>query len=134
MDAAANSADEEVGGNMDQEQEERLVLAWEGISTALKGIRDELRRAGNRFWPQPKEQKQAVVSRVESDAEREQKLQGSRRRTVQEVVDPNAEENPDEWIGERTRQWLRDHAPEVGDASSKAKQDSGAGAGGGQET
>ena len=92
---------------------ERLVMAHERLALAIESFVDEVRRAGMRYWPLPSQQREAVVSRVESEEERELRMQGARRRTVNEVVDPTVEEVPDEFIGERTRQWLRDHPKEV---------------------
>jgi hypothetical protein len=99
---------------MTENQEERFVVAFELIASSLKGLHEELRRAGYRYWAQPREQKEAVVSRVESDDERSRRNQGARRRTIEEVIDPNAdEEDSEEYVGERTRQWLRDHPKEA---------------------
>ena len=117
---------------MNEDQSERLVLAFERIATALGDIRDEVRRAGTRYWPQPKQQREAVVSKVESDEERDRKLQGARRRNISEVIDPDFDETiGDEFIGERTRQWHRDHPQEakekVNDASAGGGSSSGAG-------
>jgi hypothetical protein len=92
---------------------ERLVIAHERLAFAMESMRDELRRAGTRYWPQPREQREAVVTKVETDAERERKMQGAKRRTITDALDPNFdEEESDEIIGERTRQWLRDHPRE----------------------
>lgn len=98
---------------MNEDQEERIVLAFERLATALRDLHDEVRRAGKRYWPQPKEQKEPVLSRVEVDEERDRKRQGARRRTIEEIIDPNATEEEEEYIGERTRQWLRDHPSET---------------------
>lgn len=96
----------------EQEQEERLLLALERIACAFEGLRDEAKRAGAVYWPQKQVQKEAIVTRVEEEGERERKLQGARRRTIEEIVDPNVEESEDEYVGERTRQWIKDHPHE----------------------
>ena len=115
---------------MDEQQEERLVIAYEKIAVALGGIHDEVSRAGLRFWPQQREQREAIVTRVESDRDRELRLQGVRRRNISEITDPVAEEQEEDYevIGERTRQWLRDHPEE-----KKRAKVNDAGAEGGQE-
>lgn len=97
---------------MTEEQEERLVSAYEGIGKALAGLHEEAKRAGEKLWPDQKPQRETIVTRVETDDERELKLQGVRRRTVAEVIDPNAEEDEDEYVGARTKQWLKDHPQE----------------------
>ena len=80
---------------MSSEQKDPLVLAFERIANALEGLHEEAKRAGIRFWPGPKEQKQAVVSKVESDDERAKRNQGARKRTIADVIDPNAEDQRD---------------------------------------
>jgi len=107
---------------MNQEQDERLVVSFEQIAEGLKGIHEELKRAGIRYWPSAKEQKQAVLSRVESDDDRARRNQGARLRTIAEVIDPTIDDEiPDDFVGERTRQWLRDHPQEARkDASTEA--------------
>jgi hypothetical protein len=97
---------------MNEDIEEKLVTAFERIATALEGLNESTRRAGTRYWPEPREQRETKLTRVESEEERERKNQGARRRTIQEIVDPDIEEDDDEYIGERTRQYLRDHAKE----------------------
>lgn len=97
---------------MTEEQNERLVLAFERIASSLEGMHEEAKQAGSRYWPNPKQQREAIVSRVEPDDERARRMQGARRRTIEEVINPDAEENEEEYteiIGERTRMWLRDH-------------------------
>ena len=101
-----------MGETMDEDQSERFVQAFERIASALEGIYGEAKQAGTRHWPEQRIQREAVVSRVESDEQRELKQQGARRRTVQEVIDPEAQEQEEEYgeiIGERERQWRRDH-------------------------
>src|ERR1700677_2485075 len=112
-----------------EELNERFVAAWEGIAKALEGLHDEAKRAGNRYWPCQREQREAIISRVETDEEREKKLQGAWRRTAEEITDPDAEEG-DEVIGERPRQWLRDNPPEkvkaAGSKTGSAGEEGGA--------
>ena len=98
---------------MTEFQEERLIAAYERIGNALFGLYEEAKKAGARYWPQQREQRESIVTRVETDEEREKKIQGARRRLISEVLDPNAVEEEDEYtIGARTRKWLKDHPPE----------------------
>jgi hypothetical protein len=120
---------------MKDDEFERLVVSFESIAESLKGLHEEAKRAGIRFWPGPKEQKQAVVSKVESDDERAKRNQGARKRTIADAIDPNAEdEDTEEFIGERTRRWLRDHGKEakekVANAGSEAPTGEEPGGGG----
>lgn len=97
---------------MIEELSERLVLAFERIAIAMEGIRDEAKRAGAIYWPQKQVQKEAIVTRVEAEDDREKKMQGARRRTIDEIIDPNVVEAEDEYVGARTKQWLKDHPQE----------------------
>jgi hypothetical protein len=97
---------------MNETLNERIVIAYERIALALEGLRDEAKKAGAIYWPLPKEQREAVLTRVETDQERELRMQGARRRTIEEVVDPNVEEPEEEYIGPRTRQWMKDNPNE----------------------
>jgi hypothetical protein len=92
--------------------QERLVLCFESLAKSIGGIHDELRKAGTRFWPEPKPQREAILTRTESDKEKELRQQGAWRRTAEEITDPEAEEFPDEEIGSRTAAWLREHPSE----------------------
>jgi len=112
---------------MDEEREERLVVSFEKIAVALGGLRDELSRAGKRFWPQPTGQKEAVVSRVETDEDRARKNLGLDDKSVSidqwlaALGDPEADDIG--IVGERSRQWIIDHPPEkaeVADAGSQS--------------
>jgi hypothetical protein len=98
---------------MTEEQESRLVSAFEGIAIALHALSEQARRAGLVYWPAQREQREAILTHVETDDEREIKMQGARRRSIAEVIDPNAveEEEDDYAVGARSRQWLKDHPP-----------------------
>jgi hypothetical protein len=100
---------------MTKEQNDRLVVAWELIAKSLEGLHEEAKRAGKRYWPEPGQQREAVLSRVETEEDRARKSLG----LADESVDINKwispdwlDELEDEPIGERTAQWLRDHPPE----------------------
>lgn len=115
---------------MNEGQQERLVLAWERLAVALGDLRDEARKAGERFWPQPKPQREVVVSRVENEEDRANKALGiDDSKTIEQWLDLGPTEEDDGAIGERTREWLRTHPPtaaeeakktEVGDARPQA--------------
>ena len=93
---------------MTEDQEERLVTAFEEIGSALWALQGEIKQAGVRFWPRQREQREAVLSRVETPRERELKEQGKILRTPQEAL-AHEEEVEDEAVGPRTAQWLKDH-------------------------
>jgi hypothetical protein len=97
---------------MNEDQEERLVTAFEQIGKALSGIHEEAKHAGVRYWPQPREFRETIVTRVETDEEREKRQQGGWRRTADQAINPEIEDEEAETIGPRSRQWIREHPPE----------------------
>ena len=66
---------------MNESQKERLVLSFERLAIAMEGVRDEFRKAGSRYWPEPKPQREPVVSRIENEEDRAKKNLRSRRAT-----------------------------------------------------
>jgi hypothetical protein len=109
---------------MDEIQEKRLVVAFEKIAKALGGLHEESKRAGARFWPEPKQQKEAVWSRVETDEDRAKKSLGASDKPIEDWLTDIGDPEGAEYIGERTKQWLRDNAKEdkeakVSDAGSE---------------
>lgn len=106
---------------MTEDQEERLTCAFSEIAIALKELSDQAKKAGQRYWPEPKEQREAVVSVVETPEERELRRQSGWIRDAKDIIDPTAEE-PEEYIGARTAQWIRDHPKDqVSDAGAEAR-------------
>ena len=114
---------------MTKDQNERLVVAWERIGIALEGLHEEVSKAGKRYWPEPGQQRESVLTRVETEEDRAKKRLGIADESIpiNEWLDLGDPES-DAYIGERTAQWIKDHAPEkakVPDASAEAsgKQD-----------
>ena len=116
---------------MTKDQIDRLVLAWDRIGIALEGLHEEIKRAGKRYWPEPGQQRECVLTRVETEEDRAKKNLGLTDESISinewlDIGDPESES----YIGERTAQWLRDHPKEnkeakIPDASAEAsgKQD-----------
>jgi hypothetical protein len=104
---------------MDEDKFERLVLCFESISRSLEGINETAKRAGNRFWPEQPKQKEAVWSRVETDEDRAKKNLGvsDESISIDKWLEPDWIEDDGGIIGERSRQWLRDH-PEEGEKAT----------------
>ena len=107
---------------MDEELLRDLTESFKIIAQSLSGIYEIQRQRLIRDYPTPREQRQSVVTKVESDDDRARRNQGARLRTVAEVIDPTIDDEiPDDFLGERTRQWLRDHPQEARkDASAEA--------------
>jgi len=110
--------------------EGRLVVAWERVASALEGLHEETKRAGKRFWPEPGQQREAVLTRVETEEDRAKKRLGLADESIPINEWLDIGDTGEEYIGERTAQWLRDHPKEnkeakIVDAGSEAsgKQD-----------
>lgn len=98
---------------MTKEQDERLVVSFEKIAKALGGLNEQARRAGKRYWPEPREQKEAVVSRVPTEEDKIKERQGSGNNVpIEQWLTDLGPPEDDEPIGERTRQWIEDHKKE----------------------
>lgn len=107
---------------MTNNQEERLVLALSQIASALKGLHEEAKRAGDRYWPSAREPKETIWSRVENDEDRARKNLGltDESISINKWLEPDWLEDGDTGVvGERSRQWLIDHPQ---DAPKKAKE------------
>jgi hypothetical protein len=98
---------------MREELVERLVISFERLALAVEGLRDEAKKAGLKYWPPQKEQREPILTRNEGDKEKEVRNQGARMRTVQDAVDPEKDDDlEEEDIGPRARQWMKDHPQE----------------------
>lgn len=102
---------------MTKEQNDRLVVAWELIAKSLEGLHEEVKRAGKRYWPEPGQQRESVLTRVETEEDRAKKNLGLADESISinewlDIGDPESES----YIGERTAQWLRDHHKESKEA------------------
>jgi hypothetical protein len=98
-----------------QELNEKLVSAIEGIAKALGGLHEEAKQAGKRYWPEPREQREAVLSRVPTEEDRIKERQGAGANVpieqwLTELGDPEGADS--EYIGEREREWRRTHPEE----------------------
>ena len=47
-----------------------LVSVLARIASAFEGMNEELRKAGNRYWPEPKPQREAIVSRIQNEEDK----------------------------------------------------------------
>jgi hypothetical protein len=108
---------------MTEDQDERLVVAFEKISKALGGLHEQAKRAGKRYWPEPGQQKEAVLSHVPNEEDEARRNLGVTGERIEDWLDLGNPED-DEPIGERTAQWLKDHPKEVKkpDASTKGSK------------
>lgn len=91
---------------MTYEVEERLIIALERVAQALAGIDETKRREFARRWPEPKEWREAVVTRIPTEEDLIREAHGASDETFAEWLNPTEEE---EFVGEREREWRRAH-------------------------
>jgi hypothetical protein len=105
---------------MTENQEERIVSAFEQIAIALAGIYDTQEKQFAKQWPERKEAREAVYSRVpnEEDLIREQ-LGASNESLDEWLTIPEKEE----YIGEREREFLARQAEAVASAQETSSED-----------
>jgi hypothetical protein len=109
---------------MNKEQDERLVVAFSRIASALEGFHEEVRKAGKRYWPEPGQQKESVVSHVPTEEDKIKERQGSGDdRPIKEWLSDLGDPEGDAGIvGDRSRQWIIDHPPEKEKVSTPSPQ------------
>jgi hypothetical protein len=101
---------------------ERLVVSQERLATALEGLNETYRRHYDRQYPERRQVRDAVVTRVPTEEDRLREAQGgSATRPLSEwLSEVQDEEEESEYIGVRERDWLSaqgregDHAEEAG--------------------
>jgi hypothetical protein len=82
---------------MTELQEERLVAAFESIAAAFRGLHDTQERQFAKQWPERKERREAVSSRVPTEEDLIREEHGS------------SDEPIEEWIGLREREYVETH-------------------------
>jgi hypothetical protein len=95
---------------MTEEYEQRLVLAFEQIGLALRGIHDTMERQLAKQFPEPKEWREAAYSRLPSEEDRIREEHGASGEPLSKWL--SIEEESD-WIGEREKEFIaRAQTPE----------------------
>lgn len=93
---------------MNYELEERLVCAFENIAEALKGIDETQRQQFRKRWPDPKERREAIVTRVPTAEDLIREAHGGTSdEPIRNWLDLPVEE---EWIGVREQEFNRSHS------------------------
>jgi hypothetical protein len=87
---------------------ESLAVSFSRIADALEGLNGQVKSAGNRYWPEPREPKEAVVSRIPTEEDKAKENQGMLDESI--PIDAWLDlGNPEELWGEREREWHRTH-------------------------
>jgi hypothetical protein len=98
---------------------ERLVVSCEKIATALEGLNETQRQRLQWQYPEKGEVREAIVTRVPTREDLIREAQGASRVSIDEwLSDINQEEEGQQDIGVREREWLNAHANPVVDVGA----------------
>lgn len=92
---------------MTEDQEERLVSAWEGIAKGLGDLHEAARSSISKQWPEAKERREAIVSRVPTAEDKIKQKTGNTDGPVDEWL---GEFDPEEELGPREKEFLAGQA------------------------
>jgi hypothetical protein len=107
---------------MTEDLEIRLVVAFEQIAEALTGIYETGERQFAKQWPERKEVREAVVTRIPSEEDRIREQHGSGDEPTEQWLTLNEEEA----IGEREREFLDGQRREADSGERAPAADAGA--------
>ena len=62
---------------MTKDQEERLVVSWEGIAREIGEFNATLKQAIGKQWPEPRERRDAVISKLPTEEDKLKKETGN---------------------------------------------------------
>jgi hypothetical protein len=86
-----------------KDQEERLVVSWEGIAREIGEFNATLKQAIGKQWPEPRERRDAVISKLPTE---EDKIKVQTGNTSGPIEDWLGEFDPEEEIGPREKEFL----------------------------
>lgn len=113
---------------MKDEDWTRLADSMGKIAEALAGLNDTAKRAYERQFPEQRSPVEAVFSRVPSDEDKILEAQGATdRRPIRDWLGGIPVDDPEEYIGEREREFLANQKAKASDTNAKAGQDKGSG-------
>lgn len=112
---------------MNSKQEERLVASWEAIAAGLGALNETFRSAISKQWPDAKERRDAVVTRLLTPEDKLKAQTGNTAGPLEEWLE-KLESEEDE-PGPREKDFLaRQKQSASAKASAKARGPKGAGA------
>lgn len=88
---------------MKEEQNERLVLAWEGLVKAVGDLNETARSAISKQWPEARKPAEAIISRVPTAEDKIKKETGNTDGPIDEWL---GEFDSEEEIGPREREFI----------------------------
>jgi len=106
-----------------EQREERIVVAFELMAEALKGIYETEQKRFLRQFPEPKEMREAVVTRVPTEEDRIRELHGASDEPIEEWIGFS-----EEYIGTREKEFLEAQARAASAKPPLAEGPDGAGA------
>ena len=92
---------------MTKEQEERLVSAWEGLTKSIGDLNEIARTALSKQWPEPREPREAVVTRKQTEEDKLKIETGNTDGPVEDWLSEFDDEQGE--IGPREKAWRESH-------------------------
>ena len=89
---------------------ERFVVSFEKIAFALEGLNETYRQIYEKQFPERREVREAVVSRVPTEEDRIREAQGASNMSIGDWLSDIAEQEDN--IGVREREWIETHPQE----------------------
>lgn len=86
---------------------ERFVLSFEKLAAAAEGLNEIQRRTFEKTFPERKEARDAILTRVPSEEDRLREAQGASGESLEEWLGELDEDQRKEDIGVREREWLK---------------------------
>lgn len=105
---------------MTENQEERIVSAFEQIATALTGIYDTQEKQFAKQWPERKEAREAVYSRVPNEEDIIREQLGASNESLEEWLTVPEEKG---YIGEREKEFLARQAADAAGTQETSSED-----------
>jgi len=91
-----------------KDQEERLVAAWEALAKGLGELNEIARTAIAKLWPEPRERRDAVISKLPTEEDKLKKETGNTDGPVAEWLSEFDDEQGE--VGPREKAWREAHS------------------------
>ncbi len=115
---------------MTEDQQERLVAAWEGVARGLGELNETARRAISKQWPDSRERSDAIVTRIPTAEDKIRAQTGNTTEPIEEWLSGFDDDDDKEEMGPREKEFLARQAKNTRrtKASAKARGSDAAGA------
>ena len=103
---------------MTKDQEERLVVSWEGIAREIGEFNATLKQAIGKQWPEPRERRDAVISKLPTEEDKLKVQTGNTSGPIEDWLSEFDDEQGE--VGPREKAWREAHG-ETGQSKPPAR-------------